>query len=199
MVTPPSERGPVPDGANVRRVFDVQIVGRIFNPPSGGLVLRRIANPPCLFGPCAPNRVKRQSSSVTRGNPRSREAHIRLALRRQLCNFYTAMPQPTSLAWNLHADDPVVRPGQLHPGWDDYGAGACHVVQVGGRYRMYYWGCGPKGISALVNPGRSTIINAATPAWSGTVIRTGRGIQGITLGLRGWVTPRRRARKTHAG
>ena len=55
------------------------------------------------------------------------------------------------LNWELHPENPVIKPGQLHPpGLDDNGAGACHVLQVGDRYRMYYWGRGPKGNVVLM-------------------------------------------------
>lgn len=60
------------------------------------------------------------------------------------------MPDPTPLNWTTHTDNPVVRPGQLNPGYDDHGAGACHVVQVGDVYRMYYWGWSPAGYFILM-------------------------------------------------
>jgi len=47
--------------------------------------------------------------------------------------------------WNLDRATRVIRPGQLHPGLDDKRAGACHVLDLGDRYRMYYWGSGTKG------------------------------------------------------
>jgi len=40
---------------------------------------------------------------------------------------------------------PVVQPGILHPGMDDNRAGACHVLNLGDRLRMYYWGSGKNG------------------------------------------------------
>lgn len=60
------------------------------------------------------------------------------------------MSVPTQLDWKVVDPDPVIRPGQLHPGLDDDGAGACHVVKIGDRYRMYYWGWGPKGYLVLM-------------------------------------------------
>jgi hypothetical protein len=49
------------------------------------------------------------------------------------------------IRWTFHADNPVIKPGQLNPGLDDRRAGAAHVVEVDGKYRMYYWGAGQKG------------------------------------------------------
>lgn len=47
--------------------------------------------------------------------------------------------------WKLDPSNPVIRPGQLHGELDGNRAGAGHVVQVGDRYRQYYWGAGKRG------------------------------------------------------
>ena len=52
--------------------------------------------------------------------------------------------KPT-LHWQLHGDTPVIAPGALHGDLDAAGAGACHVLQLGDAYRMYYWGRGVAG------------------------------------------------------
>lgn len=44
----------------------------------------------------------------------------------------------------VHAG-PVIRPGQLHPEFDAKRAGAAHVIRLGDRYRMVYWGTGAGG------------------------------------------------------
>ncbi|OGV71467.1 MAG: hypothetical protein A2340_09860 [Lentisphaerae bacterium RIFOXYB12_FULL_60_10] len=50
-----------------------------------------------------------------------------------------------AIQWTLDSKDPVIKPGQLHPGIDDQHAGAGHVLDLGDRFRIYYWGAGPKG------------------------------------------------------
>jgi len=50
-----------------------------------------------------------------------------------------------TIAWTVGADNPVIRPGQLHPGLDDQHAGAGHVLDLGDRFRIYYWGAGQAG------------------------------------------------------
>lgn len=52
---------------------------------------------------------------------------------------------PTPILWHLPQTTPVIAPGQLHPGFDDARAGAGQVIQIGDRYRIYYWGSGPEG------------------------------------------------------
>ncbi len=42
--------------------------------------------------------------------------------------------------WTIRQQDPAIPPGTLHPGVDDCRAGAAHVLEVGGRRRMVYWG-----------------------------------------------------------
>lgn len=43
------------------------------------------------------------------------------------------------LKWQLSDDNHVIRPGQIHGDLDKHHAGACHVLDLGDRYRMYYW------------------------------------------------------------
>ncbi|MHB0935140.1 MAG: glycoside hydrolase family protein [Armatimonadota bacterium] len=45
-----------------------------------------------------------------------------------------------SIKWTIPSPNPVIAPGQLNPPYDTRRAGAAHVLQVGDRYRMYYWG-----------------------------------------------------------
>lgn len=47
--------------------------------------------------------------------------------------------------WIIAEDNPVVAPGQLHPGYDDRRAGAAHVIRQKDRYLMVYWGTGNDG------------------------------------------------------
>ena len=54
-------------------------------------------------------------------------------------------PLSRRIVWRFSGDNPVVAPGQLHADMDSRRAGAAHVVQVGDRYRMYYWGTGTDG------------------------------------------------------
>ena len=42
--------------------------------------------------------------------------------------------------WSITQKDPQIQPGTLHPGFDDYRAGAAHVIEVGEKRRMVYWG-----------------------------------------------------------
>jgi len=41
--------------------------------------------------------------------------------------------------------NPVIRPGQIHAGLDSRRAGGCHVLDLGDRFRIYYWGGGSSG------------------------------------------------------
>ena len=48
--------------------------------------------------------------------------------------------EPLQIDWTLDSANPVIKPGQIHPGLDDNHAGACHVLDLGDKYRIYYWG-----------------------------------------------------------
>jgi len=48
------------------------------------------------------------------------------------------------LPWSIQ-QDPVICPGGLHPELDCHRAGAAHVVELGGSYRMVYWGSDRQG------------------------------------------------------
>ena len=43
-------------------------------------------------------------------------------------------------SWNIPQAEPVIYPGMLHPRFDQARAGAAHVVRLGDKYRMAYWG-----------------------------------------------------------
>jgi len=47
--------------------------------------------------------------------------------------------------WSSDRPNPVVRPGQINGDLDAHRAGAAHVLQLGDRYRMYYWATGDDG------------------------------------------------------
>lgn len=44
--------------------------------------------------------------------------------------------------WQITSNQPVIAPGQLHDRLDAARAGAAHVVRIGEKYRMVYWGAG---------------------------------------------------------
>jgi len=47
--------------------------------------------------------------------------------------------------WTIQQQDPEIPPGMLYPGIDDSRAGAAHVIEVGDRRRMVYWGSDRQG------------------------------------------------------
>lgn len=47
--------------------------------------------------------------------------------------------------WTFDPHNPIIRPGQLNPPYDARRAGAAHVLELGDRYRMYYWGTDSDG------------------------------------------------------
>jgi len=49
------------------------------------------------------------------------------------------------IRWTIPSPEPVIRPGQLNPPFDARRAGAAHVLVLGDRYRMYYWGTDAEG------------------------------------------------------
>ena len=55
------------------------------------------------------------------------------------------MVPTTPVHWNIADANPVIVPGQLHPGVDDVHAGAAHVLTLDTCFRIYYWGSGPRG------------------------------------------------------
>ena len=57
--------------------------------------------------------------------------------------------------WTVATDNPVITPGALHPRHDAARAGAAHVIQIGDRYRMVYWGTDADG--------QHHILQAASP------------------------------------
>ena len=50
-----------------------------------------------------------------------------------------------AINWTIPSPAPVIAPGQFNPPYDNSRAGAGHVLQLGDRYRMYYWGTDPDG------------------------------------------------------
>lgn len=70
---------------------------------------------------------------------------------------------PKPIQWVCHSDNPVIRPGQLHPGLDDCRAGGGQVLQVGDRYRLYYWGTGARGNVILMAEAPVASPHAWTP------------------------------------
>lgn len=52
--------------------------------------------------------------------------------------------------WRIDSTAPVIAPGQLHGGHDAKRAGAAHVVQMGDRYRLIYWGTNAAGENTLL-------------------------------------------------
>ena len=54
------------------------------------------------------------------------------------------------IRWSFSDGNPVIAPGQLHADMDSRRAGAAHVVQLGDRYRMYYWGTGANGFHRIL-------------------------------------------------
>ncbi len=57
--------------------------------------------------------------------------------------------------WEIKPGSPVIVPGQLNRPYDDTRAGAAHVIQLGDRYRMVYWGSD--------GAGKNYILQAETP------------------------------------
>ena len=54
-----------------------------------------------------------------------------------------------TLHWRFDAGNPVIRPGQLNGALDAHGTATGQVIQVGDRYRMYYWGRGDDGVNRI--------------------------------------------------
>lgn len=54
------------------------------------------------------------------------------------------------IRWTIGDENPVIAPGQLHADMDSRRAGAAHVLQLGDRYRMYYWGTGTNGFHRIL-------------------------------------------------
>jgi len=42
--------------------------------------------------------------------------------------------------WTITQSHPVIAPGTLHPAFDSARAGAAHVIEIDGAFRMVYWG-----------------------------------------------------------
>ena len=49
--------------------------------------------------------------------------------------------------WTINpaGPDPVIKPGQLNPQYDAKRAGACHVLQLGDEFHIFYWGTDAEG------------------------------------------------------
>jgi hypothetical protein len=89
------------------------------------------------------------------------------------------------LEWKMDKRNPVIIPGDLHPGYDDSRAGAPHVIQREDHYLMVYWGSDKDGKNyilrarspldrpndwkplgePLIGPQPSTSYNCAGPAF----------------------------------
>ncbi len=67
--------------------------------------------------------------------------------------------------WQVERVEPVIRPGQLNPPWDNRRAGAAHVLKIGGRYRLYYWGTDPEGFHWICTAEADSV---APIVWRGT-------------------------------
>jgi hypothetical protein len=52
---------------------------------------------------------------------------------------------PHQLSWHFPNPDPVIRPGQLHGPLDAKRTSAGHILDLGDRYRIYYWASGSLG------------------------------------------------------
>ena len=52
--------------------------------------------------------------------------------------------------WRIPPSPRVVSPGLLHPQHDQSRAGAAHVVRLGDRYRMAYWGSDSDGLNYIL-------------------------------------------------
>jgi predicted GH43/DUF377 family glycosyl hydrolase len=52
--------------------------------------------------------------------------------------------------WRIPHSKPVISPGMLHPQRDQSRAGAAHVVRLGDRYRMAYWGTDADGLNYIL-------------------------------------------------
>ncbi|MCE9590944.1 MAG: hypothetical protein K8S99_10510 [Planctomycetes bacterium] len=52
--------------------------------------------------------------------------------------------------WNIPHAAPVIAPGQLHGDLDARRASAAHVIQLGDRFRMVYWGGGKDGKNRIL-------------------------------------------------
>ncbi len=56
------------------------------------------------------------------------------------------MTAPTGrIRWSFDPDNKVIEPGRLYGDLDARRAGAAHVLRLGDRYWMYYWGTGSDG------------------------------------------------------
>ena len=52
--------------------------------------------------------------------------------------------------WKIPQKDPVISPGMLHESFDKSRAGAAHVIQLGDKYRMVYWGSDAQGLHHIL-------------------------------------------------
>jgi hypothetical protein len=75
------------------------------------------------------------------------------------------------IPWNIPQQTPIIMPGALHPPFDAMRAGAPHVIEVGGEYRMFYWGSDTNN--------RHYLLQAAAPIQDPTHWRP---VGGILLG-----------------
>ncbi len=54
--------------------------------------------------------------------------------------------------WHVDNPEPAIRPGQLHPGFDDRRAGAAHVLRhAGGGLEMCYWGTDDRAMHSILS------------------------------------------------
>jgi hypothetical protein len=71
-------------------------------------------------------------------------------------NQHTPLDHNSSLLtdkiqWTFPIANPVIKPGQLNPDYDNQRAGAAHVLQYADKFRMYYWASSPeKGNSICI-------------------------------------------------
>ena len=59
--------------------------------------------------------------------------------------------------WRIPPSPRVVSPGLLHPQHDQSRAGAAHVVRLGDRYRMAYWGSDSDGLNYILQAETSVV------------------------------------------
>lgn len=59
--------------------------------------------------------------------------------------------QSAASNWHIATDNPIIAPGQLHGDLDARRASAAHVVRIGDKYRMVYWGTDTGGRNHILS------------------------------------------------
>jgi len=81
----------------------------------------------------------------------------------------TGSPSNDRIRWSIDPANPVIRPGMINGELDAHRAGAAHVLRLGDKYHIYYWGIGSDGRNRICR-GESSINNPNDWAALGSVL-----------------------------